>query len=38
MREVSKLSPKYLSYTGRPLLLGDFDSIIQTYIKQLSNR
>ena len=37
-REVSKLVPKYSSQTGRPLLLGDLGSIVQTYIKQLSNR
>ena len=37
-REVTKLIPKYSSRTSRLLLLGDLDSMIQTYIKQLSNR
>ena len=37
-REVTKLIPKSSSQTGQPLLLGDLDSMIQTYIKQLSNR
>ena len=37
-REVTKLIPKYSSHTGRPLLLGELDIMVQTYIKQLSNR
>ena len=37
-REVTKLIPNYSPQTGRPLLLGDLDSMVQTYIKKLSNR
>ena len=37
-REVANVNPKYSSQTGRPLLLGELDSMVQTYIKQLSNR
>ena len=37
-KEVSKLIPKYSFQTCRPLLLGDLHSMVQTYIKQLSNR
>ena len=37
-REVKEAIPRYSSETGRPLLLGDLDSMVQTYIKQLSNR
>ena len=37
-RKVSKLILKYSSQIDRPLLLGHFDSRVQTYIKQLSNR
>ena len=36
-REVANVNPKYSSQTGRPLLLGELDSMVQTYIKQLSN-
>ena len=35
--EVTKLIPKYSSQTGRPLLIGDLNSMVQTYIKKLSN-
>ena len=37
-REVLKLIPKYSSQTGRPLFLTDLNSMVQTKIKQLSNR
>ena len=37
-RKVTHVIPKYLSQTGRPLFLGELDSMVQTYIKQLSNR
>ena len=37
-REVANVIPKYSSHTGRPLILGELDSMVQTYIKQLSNR
>ena len=37
-REVANVIQKYSSHTGRPLLLGELDSMVQTYIKQLSNR
>lgn len=37
-REVKKSILRYSSKTGRPLILGDLDSMVQTYIKQLSNR
>ena len=36
--EVSKLTPKYSSQTGRPLLLGDLDSMVQISNRQPSNR
>ena len=36
--EVTKLVPRYSFQTGRPLLLQDLDGIVQTFIKQLSNR
>ena len=37
-REPSKSLQKYQSQTGRPLLLGDFDSMVQSYIVSMSNR
>ena len=37
-REVTKLILKYSSQTGRPLLIEDLNSMLQTYIKKLSNR
>ena len=37
-REVANVIMKYWSQTDRPLLLGELDSKVQTYIKQLSNR
>ena len=36
--EVANVIPKYSSHTGRPLFLGELDSVVQTCIKQLSNR
>ena len=35
---MSKLIPKYSSQTGRPLLLGNLDSMVQISNRQLSNR
>ena len=37
-REVASVIPKYSSQIGRQLLQGELDSMVQTYIKQLSNR
>ena len=37
-REAASVIPKYSSQTGRQLLQGELDSMVQTYIKQLSNR
>ena len=37
-REVANIIPRYSSRTGRPLLLGELDNMVQTYIIQLSNR
>ena len=34
----TKSLQKYQSQTGRPLLLGDFDSMVQSYIVSMSNR
>ena len=36
--EVANVIPKYSFHTGRPLFLGELDSVVQTCIKQLSNR
>ena len=37
-REVANIIPRYSSQTGRPLLLGELDNMVQTYIIHLSNR
>ena len=37
-RAVVQRLPKYSLKTGRPLLLGDIDQMVQTYIKSVSSR
>ena len=38
MRNPIKSIPKYSQPTGRPLMLGELDSMVQTYLRALSKR